>query len=82
MLQSVLEACCKHLFEMFHLFQTYVASVCFKYFRYSRNMLEVFHIDVAKLIGNAYVVKCFKGMLQAFVQNISSVSDVCCKHFI
>jgi hypothetical protein len=25
--------------------------------------------------------KCFRGMLQAFVQNISSVSNMCCKHF-
>jgi hypothetical protein len=25
--------------------------------------------------------KCFKGMLQAFVQNVSFVSNVCCKRF-
>ena len=25
--------------------------------------------------------KCFKGMLQAFVQNVSSVPDICCKRF-
>jgi hypothetical protein len=26
--------------------------------------------------------ECFRGMLQAFVQNVSSVSDICCKHFL
>ena len=26
--------------------------------------------------------KCFRGMLHAFVQNISSILDVCCKHFL
>ena len=63
-----------------------VASVCFKCFR---GMLQVFHMDVAKVDRDvAYVAKCSKacckfsrGMLKAFVQNVSSVLDVCCKHF-
>jgi hypothetical protein len=52
-------------------------------------MLQVFHMDDVKVDQDvAYVAsilevccKCFKGMLQAFVQNDSSVSDVCCKRF-
>jgi cell division protein FtsX len=36
-------------------------------------MLKVFQRHVASV---------FKGMLQTFVQNISSVLDVCCKHFL
>jgi hypothetical protein len=49
----------------------------------------VFHIDVGKVDRDVTYVasvseaccKCFKGMLQAFVRNVSSVLDVCCKHF-
>ena len=49
----------------------------------------MFHVDVAKVDRDvAYVTsvleaccKCFKGMLQAFVQNVLSVSDVCFKRF-
>jgi hypothetical protein len=44
----------------------------------------VFYIDVAKVDRDIVCVatcKCSRGMLQAFVQNISSVSDVCCKYF-
>ena len=52
-------------------------------------MLQVFHIDVAKvdrdiayvaIVSEAYC-KCFKDILQAFVQNVSSVSDICWKRF-
>jgi hypothetical protein len=50
----------------------------------------VFCMDVAKLDRDvAYVAKCswaccscFRGMLQAFVQNILSISDVCYKRFL
>jgi hypothetical protein len=55
-----------------HLPLSYVAYVCFKYFRCFRLMLELFHLDVAKV--DQRCCKCFRGMLQAFVQNISSVS--------
>jgi hypothetical protein len=42
----------------------------------------VFNMDVAKVDRDvAYVASVFRGMLQAFVQNVSSVSNVCCKHF-
>ena len=53
-------------------------------------MLQKFHMDDAKVDRDiAYVAsvfeaccKCFRGMLQAFVQNVLSVSDVCCKYFL
>jgi hypothetical protein len=39
-------------------------------------------MDVAKVDrGCCICCKCFRGMLQVFVQNISSVSDACCKRF-
>ena len=46
-------------------------------------MLQLFHMDVAK-VDQRYCIccKCFIGMLQVFkrfVQNVSSVLDVCCK---
>jgi hypothetical protein len=61
---SVLEVCCKSLFKMFHLFQTYVASVlsgccicyngyiasvCSKYFICFSRMLQLFHLSAAKV---------------------------------
>jgi hypothetical protein len=50
----------------------------------------VFRMDVAKVDQDvAYVAsvleaccKCFIRMLQAFVHNVSSVSDICCKYFL
>jgi hypothetical protein len=49
----------------------------------------VFHMNVARVdhdVTNVASVseacfKCFRGILQAFVRNVSSVSDVCCNHF-
>ena len=31
--------------------------------------------------GCCICCKCFRGILRAFVQSVSSVSDICCKHF-
>jgi hypothetical protein len=57
----------------------YVANICFKRFR---GMLQLFHMDVAKVDRICCICcKCFIGMLQAFLQNVSSVPDVCCKRF-
>jgi hypothetical protein len=40
---------------------TYVLSVGFKYFICFRHMLQVFHLDVAKVdLDIAYICKCFK----------------------
>jgi hypothetical protein len=49
----------------------------------------VFHMNVARVDRDVTYVasvseacfKCFRGILQVFVQNISFVLDVCCKHF-
>jgi hypothetical protein len=50
----------------------------------------VFRTDVAKVDRDvAYVAivseaccKCFRRVLQVFVQNVSSVLNVCCKRFL
>ena len=55
--------------------KTDVASICFKCFRCFIGMLQVFHMDVAKVDRDvAYgasvleaCCKCFRGILQAFV---------------
>ena len=62
--------------------QIYVSSVL----GVIRGMLQVFRMDVVKVDHDVTYVasvseacrKCFRGMLQAFVQN---VLDVCCKRF-
>jgi hypothetical protein len=53
---SVSEACCKRLFKIFYLFQTYVASVLIRMFAYVETcsirsfyfirLLQVFYLDV------------------------------------
>jgi hypothetical protein len=84
---SVSQACCKHLFKMFHLFQTYVASV-------SIWMLYMFHTYMSQeYVRNVSTVsalyckkcfhvvrcKCFIWMLHMFRTYVSSV---CSKYFI
>jgi hypothetical protein len=60
--------CCKCIFRVFQMFQTYVVIV---------------YMDVAKADQETCTCcKCLRGMLQEFVENVSSVSDVCCKCFI
>ena len=60
----------------------YVANVCFKHFKSFIGILHLFYIDVAKVDrGCCTCCKCFRGMLQAFVQNVSSVPDIRCKRF-
>jgi len=51
---SVSEACCKRLFKVFHLFQTYVASVLIW-------MLHMFHTYVARVCSKCF--NCFILML-------------------
>jgi hypothetical protein len=55
--------CCKSMFEMFQLFQSYVA-IC------------VFMLQVAGVLFGCCI--CFTHMLQVYVLNVSSSSDVCC----
>ena len=63
--------------------KVHVASVYFKCFRRFRCMLLLFYMDFAKVDQECCICcKCFRGMLQVFqrfVQNISSILDVCCK---
>jgi hypothetical protein len=56
----------------------YVAYVCFKYFRLFRCMLQLFYLDIAKvdrgMLHMLHMLQVFFiGMLQAFVQNVSSI---------
>jgi hypothetical protein len=50
--------------------KAHVASVCFKCFRYFRGVLQLFHMNVAKVdrgCCTCYICcKCFRGMLQVF----------------
>ena len=55
--------CCKSMFEMFQLFQSYV-------------VISVFILQVASVLSGCCI--CFTHMLQVYVLNISSASDVCC----
>ena len=52
----------------------YVSSVCSKYFIYSKLMLQVFYLDIAKVDADV----AYTCMLQAYV---SSVSYVCLQVF-
>jgi hypothetical protein len=82
---SVLEACCKRLFKMFYLFQTYVASVfyldaahvshlcCESMFE----MFQLFQSYVAISVISGCCV-CFIHLFQLYVPNVSSASIVCC----
>ena len=57
----------------------YVANVCFKGFRRFKDMLQVFHMDVAKVDWD---VASVSEVCRNFLINVSSISDVCCKCFI
>jgi hypothetical protein len=67
---SVLEACCKRLFKIFHLLQTYVANVL-------NWMLHMFCTYVARVCSKCF--SCFTLMLQCvFMLQVVSVSFGCC----
>ena len=51
--------------------KSHLASVYFKCFRCFKGMLQVFHIDVAKVDRDV-----------AYIAYVASVSEVCCKRFI
>jgi hypothetical protein len=74
---SVLKACCKRLFKVFHLFQIYIASV-FVW------MLYMFHTYVAKSMFQMFqqfysyvAVSVF--MLPVFYLNVAYISHIYCK---
>ena len=74
---SVSEACCKRLFKMVHLSQTYVASVFYL------DVARVSHIccksmfEVFQLFPSYVVFSCCK--LQVFYLDVAYVSHICCK---
>jgi hypothetical protein len=56
----------------------YVAFVCFKCFRHFKCMLQLFHMDVAKVDrGMLHMLQFFRGMVQVYVLSVSDVSQVC-----
>jgi hypothetical protein len=70
-----------------------VVRVCFKCFRCFIRMLQVFHLDVAKVdLDFAYVYKWLSSVLSCFAsvsnkclqvfQVFQLFSDVCCKCFV
>ena len=54
--------CCKSMYEMFQLCQSYVA-------------ISVFMLQVASVLFGCCI--CFTHMLQVYVPNVSSASDLC-----
>ena len=50
---------------------------CFKCFIYFRRMFQIFHLDVSKVDPVLLMLL----WLYTHVSSVSSVSDVCCKHF-
>ena len=55
--------CCNGMFEIFQLFQSYVA-------------ISVFMLQFASVLSGRRI--CFTHMLQVYVPHISSASNVCC----
>ena len=90
---NVSETCCKSLFKMFylfrryvasvliwmlHMFNTYVAIVCPKCFICSSLPLQQVFLCCRLQLFYLDVVYVFTHMLQVYVPDVSSVSDVCC----
>jgi hypothetical protein len=89
---SISEPCCKHLFKMFHLFQTYVASVfdvdvAHISHTYCKSMFKIFllfhsyaAISVFMLQVASILSRCciyFTHMMSVYVLNVLSTSDIC-----
>jgi hypothetical protein len=80
-----IHVCCKFMFQMFHLFGTYVASVSSRYCICFRHILQAsipnvsYVLDICcmcvYLVVSVAIHICCKRM---FVY-VSHVSDVCCK---
>jgi hypothetical protein len=61
--------------------EAHVASVCFKCFKRFRGMLQLFHMDVAKVDqGCCTYCKCFRGILQLFHMDVAKVDQGCCTY--
>ena len=73
---SVSDACFKHLFKVFHLFQTYVEGFLsgFAYVSHicCKSMFQMF-----QLFHSYVAISVF--MLQVFYLDVAYVSHICCK---
>jgi hypothetical protein len=59
--------------------KAHIASICFKYFRCFRGLLEVFHKDVAMVAHVCCKRLFFRPTLHVCLSGCSYVSHVCCK---
>jgi hypothetical protein len=63
------------MLHILHWLYTYVASAYFKCFIYLKRMLQAFYWNVC------ICCSVHTHMLQAYIVNVSSISDVCCSKF-
>jgi hypothetical protein len=74
-----IHVCCKYMFQMFQLFQTYVASVLSRYFIYCTDytcMLLVYVSNVSTVLNVCY--KCFYLDVTYVIVHI----HICCKRML
>jgi hypothetical protein len=66
------------LIQMLHLFHTYVARVCSKMLRLFQSYVAIrlFILQVASVLFGCCI--CFTHMLEVYVSNVSSASNICC----
>jgi hypothetical protein len=87
-----IHVCCKGMVQMFHLFQTYVASVssgyCICCSGYTHILQVCFtNVSAVSSICCMFLPRCcicstsYTRMLQVYVLNVSPISDICCKCF-
>jgi hypothetical protein len=80
-LQAFLEVCCKCLFKIFHLFQTYVAaSVLSEYYISFTNMLQVFYLNIA--YASHTCCKCFVWILHMFHTYVAIICFIYVRHML
>jgi hypothetical protein len=76
--------CCKCMFEVFQMFQRYVASVsygCCKSRSECCIYCKVFHMYVASVYSKCFI--CFRCILQVFYLDVAYIAvaiHICCKH--
>jgi hypothetical protein len=70
-------SCFKHMLQVFYLDTTYGAVAIHVYCKCMFQMFHMFQTYAASVSSGCCI--CFRHMLQASIQNVSSISDVCCK---
>jgi hypothetical protein len=86
MLRYAKSSCCKRMFQLFQIFQRYVASISYECCK-SRSGCCTCYIccKCFRWILQVYCSKCFshfRRMLHVFYQGVAHVSHICCKCFI